>query len=228
VFHDANPTPRRNALRMRRLGIDTHQEAVVYMREDCPVCRSEGLGGHARVILTHGSTTIIATLHHVSGEFLGLGEAGLSEAAWDAVGGRDGDIMSVSHPPPVDSLNHVRAKTFGQHLDAAALRAVITDIAARRYGNIHLASFITACAGGHLDREEMAGLTRAMIEVGERIDWGWTPIADKHSIGGLDGNRTSPIVAACGFTIPKTSSRAITSPSGTADTMETQIRSISI
>jgi len=30
-----------------------------------------------------------------------------------------------------------------------------------------------------------------------------------------------PIVAACGLTIPKTSSRAITSPAGTADAMET-------
>jgi thymidine phosphorylase len=44
------------------------------------------------------------------------------------------------------------------------------------------------------------------------------------STGGLPGNRTTPIVvpilAACGFTMPKTSSRAITSPAGTADTME--------
>jgi Thymidine phosphorylase len=48
---------------------------------------------------------------------------------------------------------------------------------------------------------------------------------DKHSVGGLPGNRTTllivPIVAAAGVTMPKTSSRAITSPAGTADTMET-------
>jgi len=137
-------------------------------------------------------------------------------------------MVHVGHAPPLDSLSHVRAKTFGHRLDAAALRAVIADIAARRYADVHLASFITACADGHLDRREMTDLTRAMIDVGERIDWGRTPIADKHSIGGLAGNRTSPvvvaIVAACGLTIPKTSSRAITSPSGTADTMETLTR----
>ncbi len=218
----------RNALRLRRLGIHTHQEAVVYMREDCHVCRSEGLASHARVSLTHGDTTIIATLHQVRGDLLQLGEAGLSEAAWEAIGGQDGDIVHVGHPPPLDSLSHVRAKTFGRRLDADALRAVIRDVAARRYADVHLASFITACADGHLDRQEMADLTRAMIEVGECIDWGRTPIADKHSIGGLPGNRTSPIVvaivAACGLTIPKTSSRAITSPAGTADTMETLTR----
>lgn len=64
-----------------------------------------------------------------------------------------------------------------------------------------------------------------MVAAGERLDWGHSPIADKHCVGGLPGNRTTPIVvsiiAAAGLTIPKTSSRAITSPAGTADVMET-------
>ena len=58
----------------------------------------------------------------------------------------------------------------------------------------------------------------AMIEVGDRISWPYPIVADKHSVGGLPGNRTTmivvPIVAACGLTMPKTSSRAITSPAG--------------
>lgn len=76
-----------------------------------------------------------------------------------------------------------------------------------------------------MDLQETIDLTRAMVEVGETIDWGRTPIADKHCVGGLPGNRTTPIVvaiiAAAGLTMPKTSSRAITSPAGTADVMET-------
>ncbi len=68
-------------------------------------------------------------------------------------------------------------------------------------------------------------MTRSMVMVGETIDWGKTKIFDKHCVGGLPGNRTTPIVVAivtaCGVTMPKTSSRAITSPSGTADMMET-------
>ena len=71
----------------------------------------------------------------------------------------------------------------------------------------------------------MIGLTRAMAEAGDRLSWAARPIVDKHSVGGLPGNRTTPIVvaiaAACGLTMPKTSSRAITSPAGTADAMET-------
>lgn len=62
-----------------------------------------------------------------------------------------------------------------------------------------------------------------MIETGPKLKFKGI-VADKHSAGGVAGTRTTmiivPIIAAAGFTIPKTSSRAITSPSGTADTME--------
>jgi thymidine phosphorylase len=83
-----------------------------------------------------------------------------------------------------------------------------------------------------LDRDEVLHLTEAMIAVGHRLHWradvGSGPVVDKHCIGGIPGNRTSmlvvPIVAAHGLMCPKTSSRAITSPAGTADTMEVLAR----
>ena len=72
---------------------------------------------------------------------------------------------------------------------------------------------------------EQIHLTRAMIDVGDRISWPYPVVADKHSVGSLPGHRTTmlvvPIIAALGLPIPKTSSRAITSPTGTADKMET-------
>ena len=75
--------------------------------------------------------------------------------------------------------------------------------------------------------DETIALTRAMASAGEQLRWD-RQIVDKHSVGGLPGNRTTPIVvaiaAAAGLTIPKTSSRAITSPAGTADAMETVTR----
>jgi thymidine phosphorylase len=70
----------------------------------------------------------------------------------------------------------------------------------------------------------MLSLTLAMSQVGNQLEWDMPLVVDKHCIGGIPGNRTSmivvPIVAAHGLPIPKTSSRAITSPAGTADTME--------
>jgi AMP phosphorylase len=71
--------------------------------------------------------------------------------------------------------------------------------------------------------DEVVSLTNAMVETGQQVNFG-DNIVDKHCIGGVAGNRTTllivPIIAAAGLTVPKTSSRAITSPAGTADTME--------
>jgi thymidine phosphorylase len=214
-----------NTLRLRRLGIDTYDEPVIYMRADCPVCRSEGFDSHSRVSVQVNGRRIVATLHIVTSELLHANEAGLSEPAWKLLAASEGDEASFTHPEPVESLSHVRAKIYGRRLDAAAIDAIIRDVAERRYSDIHLSAFITACAGDHLNAEETIALTRAMVAVGERISWDRSPIVDKHSVGGLPGNRTTPIVVAiavaAGLTMPKTSSRAITSPAGTADTMET-------
>jgi thymidine phosphorylase len=212
-------------LRLRRLGIDTLQEAVVYMREDCEVCRSEGLASQAQVQVAFGTRTIVATLNVVRGALLAAGEAGLSESAWERLGAPEGALVSVAHPAAPESLSFVRAKAFGRRLDAAAMQAIIRDVVAGRYTDIHLASFVTACAAAGLVREEMVALTRAMIDSGQRLAWDTRLVLDKHSVGGVPGNRTTmlvvPIVASHGCVMPKTSSRAITSPAGTADTMET-------
>ncbi len=212
-------------IQVRRLGIDTHQEAIIYMRADCEICRSEGFETEARVEVRHGDRAVTATLNVVTSDLLKAGEAGLSEAAWARLGVAEHDVVSVAHPRPLESLASVRGKVYGRRVDDAAMRAIVRDVAAGRYSDIELAAFITACAAGRLDRGEMLSLTRAMVDVGERLGWDATPVVDKHSIGGLPGNRTTllivPIVAACGLTMPKTSSRAITSAAGTADTMET-------
>ena len=216
---------RGHSLRAKRLGIDTHQEAVVYMRADCHVCRSEGLTPQSRVLLRNGENEVVATLHHVAFNLIDRGEAGLSEAAWQRLGVAEGDRVYASHPRPVGSLSSIRHRIYGHRIGAAAIHAAVSDIVKGRYSDIELSSFITACAALPLDEDETVALTRAMVDVGERLRWPHAPILDKHSIGGLPGNRTTPIVvsivAAHGLTMPKTSSRAITSPAGTADTMET-------
>ena len=212
-------------IRLRRLGIDTYQEPVLYMHRDCHVCHSEGFEAQSRVEVTLGGRHIVATLNVVSGAFLSPDEAGLSEAAWRLLGARDGDVATLRHPAPLESLGHVRAKVYGRRLTPAAFEAVIADVVAGHYSDLQLAAFVTACAGDGLDLEETVSLTRAMVGVGERMSWSEGLVMDKHSVGGLPGNRTTmlivPIVAACGLRMPKTSSRAITSPAGTADTMET-------
>lgn len=210
--------------RLKRLGIDTYQEHILYLREDEPVVRSEGFASAARVRVRLKSRSLIATLDIVKSEILGPGEAGLSEGAWAELHAEEGRRVHLSHAAPVDSLGYVRAKLYGHRIGPEAMHAIVEDVVAGRYSDVHLAAFIAACSGEALDRTEIISLTQAMIDVGDHIDWGSDLIMDKHCVGGLPGNRTTPIVvaivAAFGLTMPKTSSRAITSPAGTADTME--------
>lgn len=214
----------RGALRLRRLGIDTYQEAVVYMTRDCHVCRAEGFVAQSRVQVALGARHLIATVNVVSSSLLRHGEASLSESAWRALDAREGMQIFVSHPEPLESLSLLRAKVYGQRVELQGWREILADVVEGHYSELHLAALVTASAGNRLDVAETIALTQAMVESGERLKWPNSQIVDKHSVGGLPGNRTTPIVvpivAAAGLTIPKTSSRAITSPSGTADTME--------
>lgn len=215
-------------LRAHRLKLFTQHDSIVLLREDCPICRSEGHAPRSQVMLVANGREVIATLYQVGNAILGQDQAGLSEAAWERLGVAEGDAIHVRHLPALESLANVRRRVHGRRLDAGAMDAIIRDVAAGRYADVHLAAFLTACSALPLDRAEVLNLTRAMVETGERLEWGASVVVDKHSVGGLPGNRTTPlvvaIVAAHGLLIPKTSSRAITSPSGTADTMETLTR----
>lgn len=214
-----------NVVRLRRLGIDTYQEPVLFLASSSPVCRSEGWSAQARIQVTNQHGSIVATLSVTTSDLLAPDEGSLSEVAWLHLNAKEGELVRLSYAPPVESLSHVRAKVYGARLDSTAMEAIVRDIVAGLYSDIDLAAFVTAFAGSRASADEATALTRAMIETGERLYWGRSPIVDKHCVGGLPGNRTSmivtPIVAACGLTMPKTSSRAITSPAGTADAMET-------
>lgn len=211
-------------LRLVRAGIDTYQQAVVYMHRDCDVCRSEGFNALTRVLVRCGDRELFATLNVVTGDWLAPDVAALSEVAWSALAPDPEAWAHLSHAEPPASAPSLRAKVFGQRLGDADFLCLMRDTANNRLSDIELAAFVTACAGDHLDHAETISLTRAMVAVGQRIAWDSGSVLDKHCVGGLPGNRTTPIVvaivAAAGCRIPKTSSRAITSPAGTADTME--------
>lgn len=214
-----------NALKVKSIGIDTYRENIVFMRSDCHICLSEGFTALTRIVVHYNGRSIIATLNVVHSELLHHDEAALSMEAMKRLKVKDGDWLRFSHLEHIDSLSYVRAKLYHKELTEQHFNEVIKDIVAGKYSNIELAAFISASSGNNLSLNEIIGLTKAMINAGEKIKWHNTMILDKHCVGGLPGNRTTPIVvsivASAGLTIPKTSSRAITSPAGTADTMET-------
>tara|TARA_R100001143_G_scaffold22385_2_gene23595 strand:+ start:1125 stop:2636 length:1512 start_codon:yes stop_codon:yes gene_type:complete len=216
----------KNRLIAVNVGINTHQEPVVYMHKDCHICRAEGFSANARVLVKSGRKELIATLNVVENGLLSPGHIGLSNIAKDRLGVNNGQHIQVGHAPVINSLSIVRKKVYGHALNNLELSKVMEDISEHRYRDIEIASFLSVCAGSRLNLDEIIGLTRAMVACGRRLTWSeHKQVLDKHCIGGLPGNRTTPlvvsIVSAAGMLIPKTSSRAITSPAGTADTLET-------
>lgn len=211
-------------LTLKYLGINTFKDPVIYMREDCHICQSEGFMAQARVRVTLNKRSIVATLNTVSTELLRHNEASLSEYAWQLLAAQEGDRVHITHPKPLDSLSYIRSKIYGHELKAKETKRIISDLIAGELSDINIAMFIAASGDDRLSRKEIIDLTRSMVETGQRLTWPSDLVVDKHCIGGLPGNRTTPIVvaivAAFGLMIPKTSSRAITSPAGTADTME--------
>ena len=212
-------------VRLRRLGVEVGG-AVAYLRRDGPAARVMGATPGSRVIVRWGGREATVTLGIVGDEWLACDTLGLSDRAWALLGSPPaGTWGACAHAAPAASLGAMRSKVYGARLDDAAYDAIVGDVAAERYSDLELAAFVTACAGGRMDAGETVALTRAMLAVGDRLVWPRERVLDKHCVGGLPGNRTSlivvPIAAACGLLLPKTSSRAITSPAGTADTMAT-------
>ncbi|WP_343232311.1 thymidine phosphorylase family protein [Tahibacter sp.] len=207
-----------------RLGIDANHQPVVFLHRDSVVCCAEGLQGHSRLQVHVGARSIVALLDVVSGQLLDVNQAGFSEAAWALLSPAPGEMVTFSPSPPLDSMSAVRTRIYGGKLERAQFDAIMQDVVAQRYSDAQLAAFVSACAHPSFSEDETLDLTRAMVGVGNRLHWNSAIVVDKHCVGGIPGNRTTliavPIVTALGLVIPKTSSRAITSPSGTADTME--------
>jgi thymidine phosphorylase len=214
-----------HALKVKSVGIDTYRENIIFLHADCHICKSEGYTALTRLGIHHKNKNIVATLNVVYSNMLTSDQAGLSMEAMKRLDVIEGESIRIFHLKPIESLSMVRAKMYGKELSNTDFEEIITDIVGGLYSNIELAAFISACSGDHLSVNEITGLTKAMINTSEKINWGREIILDKHCVGGLPGNRTTPIVvsivAAAGLIIPKTSSRAITSPAGTSDTMET-------
>jgi len=214
-----------DTLTIHRVEIDTYHENVAYLNRECSIYRAEGFQALSKIEVSVSGTRLLAVLNVVDDKtIVQPGELGLSQQAFKHLNVDEGTLVTVNHAEPPKSMDAVRRKINGERLDQADFDDISNDIVETRYSKMEMAAFLVATGQNNLDRDELLYLTRSMLNSGERMNWHEPLVADKHCIGGIPGNRTSmlvvPIVAAHGMLIPKTSSRAITSPSGTADTME--------
>ena len=211
-------------LKARPVPIDSLRENILILSRTSVGVRPERLIGSRKVEVRAGGRMVFANILIAdSDDLVAPDEAGMTMPMMRRLGVIAGEPVEVVAARPPASLDGVRRKIHGETLSLADFKAIICDLVSHAYSDMEIAAFLIACAS-FMTPEETLSLTSAMISSGSHLHWDRPLVVDKHCIGGIPGNRTSlivtPIVAAFGLTIPKTSSRAITSPAGTADTME--------
>ena len=177
-----------------------------------------------RVIVQKGKKEITAVLDLAkSSRTIAKGKVGLFEETMQALNAKRSDKVSIHVAGKPRSLKYIKEKLHGKSLNHEELHSIVDDITYDRLTDIEKTAFVMAGYTQGFTKKETVDLTKAMVETGETLSFKGM-VLDKHCIGGVPNNRTSlivgPIVAAAGLIMPKTSSRAITSPAGTADTME--------
>ena len=177
-----------------------------------------------RILVKHNSKSVTCILDiSESSKAVPVGSIGLFEEVLDRLHVQHKGLVEVRFTGKPESVKHIRDKLLGKELNDTELYHITDDITHDRLTDIEKTYFVAASFTHGLSVREVIGLTKAMVQTGTTLKFPGITL-DKHCIGGVPGNRTTmivvPIVAAAGYTIPKTSSRAITSPAGTADTME--------
>ena len=159
-----------------------------------------------------------------SGKTVRKGYIGLFEEVLDAIGAENKDIVEIVPAGKPHSLDYIKKKLDGYKLTQKEINQIVWDIVHNKLQESEMTYFVAAGYANKLDMEETVWLTKAITNNGDILKFKNRLVIDKHCVGGVAGNRTTmiivPIVAAAGLTIPKTSSRSITSPAGTADTVE--------
>lgn len=159
-----------------------------------------------------------------TGKTVRKGYIGILEEVLESLKIKHNDIVKIIPARKPLSLEFIRKKLDGKNLDQKEIDQIVWDITHNKLSQIELTYFVAACYTNVMSMKETIMLTKSIVKHGEVLKLNRCPVIDKHCIGGLAGNRTTmvlvPIIAAAGLVMPKTSSRSITSPAGTADTME--------
>jgi len=157
------------------------------------------------------------------------GYIGIPSALWGRFPVSELDRVAVQIQGQAKSIRHIRKKILGNKLNYEEIEEIMFDLAKRRLSPIEMTYFASTSYNPGFDDDEMFDLAKAMASTGVMLDFSSQSkiVVDKHSIGGLPSKGVTPVIVALlsslGFVIPNTSTRAITSPAGTSDVLETMM-----
>jgi len=207
-------------LKVRSLHLEAKRSIVILNREDAAELDIKPL---ERVELVAGRRREIAIVN-LAEKFVPKGSIGLYSKVQEDLRAKAGQMIKVLPTEPPESIEYIKKRLEGNRLEPAEIRQIINDVVEERLSDIEITTFVLSLYNHKMTMKEIAAMAASMASTGETLRLGKRQVFDKHSIGGVPGDKTSmmlvPVVAAAGLTIPKTSSRAITAPAGTADRME--------
>jgi pyrimidine-nucleoside phosphorylase len=119
----------------------------------------------------------------------------------------------------------IQHKRDGNAIPAGDWAHLVADYTAGKVPDYQMSALLMAVVFRGLAPEELAALTDAMLDSGDRLRFDGFPVprVDKHSTGGV-GDKVSlllaPMVASCGVAVPMMSGRGLGHTGGTLDKLE--------
>jgi len=175
-----------------------------------------------RITIKKNSHKIIAVVDIASG-MLKEDEIAVSAEVSQKLNLRENETVSASPASQPESIPIIMKKLECRRLSKSEINKIIKDITDNALTESEIAYFISAVYKCGMTLEETKSMIQSIVSNGKKLNLKNKLIADKHSVGGIPGRTTPIIVSICsaaGLTMPKTSSRAITTPAGTADALE--------
>lgn len=207
-------------LKAKPIDMETGKNIIVMHESD-----AEEIGHFPgdRVKLITDRKTMVAIANETN-RLVKPGEFGSFREVTEVMSLKLGDVVNMELASRPQSVMSIKKKMAGEKLTHEEIGAIVRDIVDDNLSTTEMTAFVVSEYVRDMDLEEIVALTQHMVATGDKITFDREHVLDVHSIGGVPGNKyaliTVPIVAAAGLTVPKTSSRAITSAAGTADVME--------
>lgn len=177
-----------------------------------------------RIKITRGKKEVVAAVDISESTGVKKGQIGLFKELIEELELKKPILLKISTSQVPESIEIIKKKLDKKELSKKEIFMIIDNLTKNELTEIEITYFVSSCYLNGLTDDETKYLTQAIVKYGDKLKLNKKIIADKHCIGGIPNNRTTmlvvPIVAAAGITVIKTSSRSITSPAGTADTME--------
>ncbi len=205
---------------------------IVILHENTAKFLNLHVGERVRIKKYDKKQEVVAPIDITGGTtILSKEEVALSQEIIKDLGIRDREVIEVNPALKPLSVEYIKKKLNGHHLSFPEIFAIVSDIVNNELTEVEVAYFVSGVYLHGMNIEEITSLTKAMVKTGNQLKLDKKTVIDKHGIGGIEGNRTTPILVSIiaaaidefklNAVMPKTSSRAITSAAGTADVIET-------